>query len=218
MTIYKGLVKDRETKQYEVVTGEYTSKKAFMEDIRRNGLSVNPSRVKTVAVYDAIIKYTDGSELAWRLCKTVEDAKNWNETLEKYLDSKLEDIQAAEQTEDKKEYTLFINDNFTFTVYERTGEQQLSQVISCGTQRLENLVEWFDDNVKCYLESYHKFIDIDLFKPLIWYYNTVASDSEKFEIKELFKNNVYAALNKYTELYQAYFIKAGADLVREEMI
>lgn len=117
-----------------------------------------------------------------------------------------------------KDYTLFINDNFTFTVYERVTNNQLSQVVSCGTQRLENLVEWFDDNVKCYLENYHKFIDIDLFKPLIWYYNTMASDSEKFKIKELFKNNVYTALNKYTELYQAYSINAGADLVREEMI
>lgn len=99
MAIYKGLVKDKETKQYTVVSGEHTSKKAFIEDVRRNGLSVNPSRVKKADVYDAIVKYTDSSELAWRLCKTVEEAKNWDETLEKYIESKTENIQADAESE-----------------------------------------------------------------------------------------------------------------------
>lgn len=100
MENYKGLVKDKETKQYTVVSGEYTSKKAFIEDARRNGFSVNPSRVKKAGVYDAIIKYTDGSELAWRLCQTVEDAKNWDETLEKYAERKTtENMQVVAECE-----------------------------------------------------------------------------------------------------------------------
>lgn len=235
MTTYKGLVKDRETKQYEVVTGEYTSKKAFVEDIRRNGLSVNPSRVKTVTVYDAIIKYTDGSELAWRLCKTVKDAKNWNETLDNYLNKKIEEIAEPEEqltvetveekkeTEDKKEYTLFISDNFTFTVYEIEQGHQLRQVYSYGVQRLENLydVYWelleYDKNVvKCYLESEQIFIDVDLFIPLIWVYKHTKDDEQQLW-KDRFKENKYTAIQKATEIYQAFQIAAGADLVREEM-
>lgn len=115
----------------------------------------------------------------------------------------------------KKDVVLFIDDNFTFTVYERTGEQQLSQVISAGKQRLENIDSWFIDGVKCYSNSYQKIIPIENFKPLVWYYNTIANEKEKIEIKELFKNNLYAALNKYVEIYQAYNIAAGANLVKE---
>lgn len=232
MTMYKATVRNKQTDNYEVISGEYSSKKAFIEDLRRNGYAVNDKKVKKADVYDAIIKYTDCDDDAWTICNTVEDAidifaayeryfkkreKMYNE---KYGEDKEEQPTvetAKEQPEDKKEYTLFISDNFTFTVYEIEQGHQLRQVYSCGVQRLENLVEWFNENVKCYLEYYHKFIDMDLFKPLIWYYNTIASDNEKLELKELFKQNIYAALNKYTELYPAYSIKAGADLVREEM-
>lgn len=232
MTMYKATVKDKETKQYTVISGEYNSKAAFIKDLRRNGYAVNVNKVKKADVYDAIIKYTDCDDDTWLMCNTVEDAMDLYAAFDRYMEKRErmykrkygEDTEeqptvetVEEQPEEKKEYTLFISDNFTFTVYEKDQGHQLRQVYSCGVQRLENLVEWFNENVKCYLEYYHKFIDIDLFKPLIWYYNTTASDNEKLEIKETFKQNVYEALNKYNELYQAYSIKTGANLVREEM-
>lgn len=123
MTTYKGLVKDKITKQYEVVTGTYTSKKAFVEDIRRNGLSVNPSRVKTVAVYDAIIKYTDGSELAWKVCKTVEDAKNWDKMLDAHL---IEEFKRLHP-----EYNDLSEEQQTTETVEEIREESLLSFLGC---------------------------------------------------------------------------------------
>lgn len=61
----------------------------------------------------------------------------------------------------KKEYTLFIDKNKkTFTVYTKTSPSQLSQVVSYGVQRLENIIEFSGGNIKCYLENEHKFINI----------------------------------------------------------
>lgn len=125
--------------------------------------------------------------------------------------------------EEKKEYTLFINDNFTFTVYEIEQGHQLRQVYSYGVQRLENLydVYWelldYDNNtVKCYLESEQRSIDVDLFIPLIWVYKHTKDDEQQLW-KDRFKVNKYTTIQKATEIYQAFQISAGADLVREEM-
>ena len=129
----------------------------------------------------------------------------------------------VETAEDKKEYTLFISDNFTFTVYEIEQGHQLRQVYSYGVQRLENLydVYWelleYDKNVvKCYLESEQRFIDVDLFIPLIWVYKHTKDDEQQLW-KDRFKENKYTAIQKATEIYQAFQIAAGADLVREEL-
>lgn len=134
----------------------------------------------------------------------------------------VETAEEKKETEDKKEYTLFINDNFTFTVYEIEQGHQLRQVYSYGVQRLENLydVYWeldYDNNtVKCYLESEHRFIDADLFIPLIWVYKHTKDDEQQLW-KDRFKENKYTAIQKAAEIYQAFQIAAGADLVREEM-
>lgn len=238
MTTYKATVKDKETKQYTVISGEYSSKAAFIKDLRRNGYAVNVNKVKKADVYDAIIKYTDCDDDAWAICNTVEDAMDIFAAYERYFEKREkmynekygEDKEeqptvetAKEQPEDKKEYTLFISDNFTFTVYEIEQGHQLRQVYSYGVQRLENLydVYWellkYDKNVvKCYLESEQRFIDADLFIPLIWVYKHTKDDEQQLW-KDRFKENKYTAIQKATEIYQAFQIAAGADLVREEL-
>lgn len=238
MTMYKATVKDKETKQYTVISGEYNSKAAFIKDLRMNGYAVNVNKVKKADVYDAIIKYTDCDNDAWTICNTVEDAMDIFAAYERYFEKREkmynekygEDTEeqatvetVKEQPEDKKEYTLFISDNFTFTVYEIDQGHQLRQVYSYGVQRLENLydVYWellkYDKNaVKCYLESEQRFIDVDLFIPLIWVYKHTKDDEQQLW-KDRFKVNKYTTIQKATEIYQAFQISAGADLVREEM-
>ena len=229
MTMYKATVKDKETKQYTVISGEYDSKAAFIEDLRRNGYAVNDKKVKKSDVYDAIIKYTDCDDDAWAICNTVEDAMDIFAAYERYFEKREKmynekyGAEEKKETEDKKEYTLFINDNFTFTVYEIEQGHQLRQVYSYGVQRLENLydVYWellkYDKNVvKCYLESEQRFVDVDLFIPLIWVYKHTKDDEQQLW-KDRFKDNKYTTIQKATEIYQAFQIAAGADLVREEV-
>lgn len=234
MTMYKATVRNKQTDNYEVISGEYSSKKAFIEDLRRNGYALNDKKVKKADVYDAIVKYTDCDDDAWTICNTVEDAMDIFAAYERYFEKRekmysekygecTEEQPTVETAEEKKEYTLFISDNFTFTVYERTAENQLSQVISYGVQSIENLynVYWellkYDKNVvKCYLESEQRFIDVDLFIPLIWVYKHTKDDEQQLW-KDRFKVNKYTTIQKATEIYQTFQISAGADLVREEM-
>lgn len=240
MTMYKATVRNKQTDNYEVISGEYSSKKAFIEDLRRNGYAVNDKKVKKADVYDAIIKYTDCDDDAWTICNTVEDAMDIFAAYERYFEKRekmysekygecteeqptVETAEEKKETEDKKEYTLFISDNFTFTVYQIDQGHQLRQVYSYGVQRLENLydVYWellkYDKNVvKCYLESEQRFIDVDLFIPLIWVYKHTKDDEQQLW-KDRFKVNKYTTIQKATEIYQAFQISAGADLVREEM-
>ncbi len=52
MKTYKTCAKDKQTKEYTVITSEYPTKAEFIKDVRRNGYSVNAKRVWTEEMYD----------------------------------------------------------------------------------------------------------------------------------------------------------------------
>jgi hypothetical protein len=118
MTVYKATVRNKQTNNYEVISGEYSSKKAFIEDLRRNGYAVNDKKVKKSDVYDAIIKYTDCDDDAWAICNTVEDAMDIFAAYERYFEKrermyneKYEEDTAEQPTvetvEEEKEMTTY---------------------------------------------------------------------------------------------------------------
>lgn len=51
------------------ITGEYRTKKEFIEDLRRNGYQVNDRKVKEAEVFDYIVENTDCSADAWKITK-----------------------------------------------------------------------------------------------------------------------------------------------------
>lgn len=120
---FKALVKNKETKNYEVITYDYETKKAFMEDLRMNGYAVTAYKVKPEEVYDAIVEYTDSSVEAWKNCKTVEDAKNFQQIMEdkfeKMLNAALniEEEEIEEQIiEELEENTIILSEKDSMVV------------------------------------------------------------------------------------------------------
>lgn len=116
MTVYKATVRNKQTDNYEVISGEYSSKKAFIEDLRRNGYAVNDKKVKKADVYDAIVKYTDCDDDAWTTCNTVEDAMDIFAAYERYFEKRermynekygAEEQATVETVEEEKEMTTY---------------------------------------------------------------------------------------------------------------
>lgn len=114
MTMYKATVRNKQTDNYEVISGEYSSKKAFIEDLRRNGYAVNDKKVKKADVYDAIIKYTDCDDDAWTICNTVEAAMDIFAAYERYFEKreKMYSEKYGECTEEQPEEIKKNLDNF----------------------------------------------------------------------------------------------------------
>lgn len=108
---FKALVKNKETKKYEVITYDYETKKAFIGDLRANGYAVTAYKVKPEEVYDAIVEYTDLSDEAWKICRTVEDAKNFEELLEQKLNEKLDAALSTKEEEIEEQIVEELEEN-----------------------------------------------------------------------------------------------------------
>lgn len=125
---FKALVKNKETKETVIIVEEYETKKAFVEDLRRNGYAVTAYKVKSEEVYDAIVEYTDLSTEAWKMCKTVEDAKNFEKLMEdkfeKMLNAALniEEEEIEEQIiEELDENTIILSEEKKMTLINKYG-------------------------------------------------------------------------------------------------
>lgn len=94
---FKTSAKNKETGKYEIMVGDYETKKAFVEDLRANRYAVTPYKVKPTAVYDAIVEFTDASTEAFKLCKTVGDAENFEKIQEEAFERKLNELCSCEE-------------------------------------------------------------------------------------------------------------------------
>lgn len=65
MKLFKASVIDKESKETVIIASEYPSKSAFIRDLRSNGYSVNPSKVKLASVFDWIIDNTECNPWDW---------------------------------------------------------------------------------------------------------------------------------------------------------
>lgn len=101
MTLYKAIVTSKQTGVKEIIESEYNTKKDFIKDLRNNGYSVNDTKVKKADVFDAIIEYTDSSDMAFKICKTVADAENFEKVIDDVIDSKITEIEKEEKAEIK---------------------------------------------------------------------------------------------------------------------
>lgn len=100
MKTYKGIVKDKKTKEYIIISGEYETKKAFIEDLKRNGYAINTLKIKTSELFDAIMEYAIDKPLgkcAWKVCKTVDDAINFEQLMEDWF-KRITEIPAEQPT------------------------------------------------------------------------------------------------------------------------
>jgi len=66
MTMYKAMVKDKETGKIKYIKSDYATKQEFIQDLRSNGYAVDPSRVKTLKEFDRIINTTNANEWDWK--------------------------------------------------------------------------------------------------------------------------------------------------------
>ncbi len=71
--IYKAIATYKKNNARIVIKGVYTSKAAFIKDLRGNGYSVNPDKVKTKEVFDYIINHTDCSPADWKINRIAEN-------------------------------------------------------------------------------------------------------------------------------------------------
>lgn len=67
MKKYKAIVKFEGVAT--IIEAEYRTKKEFIEDLKRNGYKVNPSKVKEADLFDYILNNTDCTEDAWKIKK-----------------------------------------------------------------------------------------------------------------------------------------------------
>lgn len=65
--IFKAVVTYKKNNARIVIEGVYTSKAAFIKDLRGNGYSVNANKVKTKEVFDYIINHTNCSPTDWKI-------------------------------------------------------------------------------------------------------------------------------------------------------
>jgi hypothetical protein len=64
--LYKAIVTDKQTKQTEIIESDYNTKKDFINDLRGNGYSVNPLKVKKANVFDYIMNETNCYPWDWK--------------------------------------------------------------------------------------------------------------------------------------------------------
>lgn len=76
MTKYSAVVKERETGKIVLLENyEYETKKSFIEDIRGNGYTVNPNKVKISEVFDYIMNNTNCEPCIWKKVNKIVDCK-----------------------------------------------------------------------------------------------------------------------------------------------
>lgn len=71
--MYKAFVKDKEDGRKLFIESEYTSKSAFIKDLRCNGYAVNQKKVKLKVVYDFILEHTDCYPWDYEEYNTIQD-------------------------------------------------------------------------------------------------------------------------------------------------
>lgn len=69
MKTYKAFVKDKYNGKMVTIEGEYSSKKEFVVDLRKNGYAVNQDKVKEKEIFDYIVKYTNMYPWDWKINK-----------------------------------------------------------------------------------------------------------------------------------------------------
>ena len=62
---YKAIVKNKDTKESEIIESEYNSKSDFIKDLRANGYSVNSLHVKESSTFDWIMNNTNCNKSDW---------------------------------------------------------------------------------------------------------------------------------------------------------
>lgn len=70
---YKTIATYKKNNARIVIEGVYTSKAAFIKDLRGNGYSVNANKVKTKEVFDYIINHTNCSPTDWKINRIAEN-------------------------------------------------------------------------------------------------------------------------------------------------
>lgn len=63
--LFKAIVKDKQSKELTIIESEYPTKQKFIEDLRGNGYSVNPEKVKRSEVFEYIMKNTNCEPWDW---------------------------------------------------------------------------------------------------------------------------------------------------------
>jgi len=66
MKVYKGIATNKQTKEKVIIESEYKTKKQFIQDVRNNGYTVNPLKVKEAKVFDYIMDFTNAQEEDWK--------------------------------------------------------------------------------------------------------------------------------------------------------
>jgi hypothetical protein len=82
--MYSAVVKERETKQTILIENkDYPTKSQFIEDLKNNGYTVNPYKVKESAVFEYIIKHTNCELIEWKYINRIpaedESISDWIE-------------------------------------------------------------------------------------------------------------------------------------------
>lgn len=66
---YKTIAKDKFTNEMVSICRDYPTKKAFIEDLRRNGYAVDEKMVKTEAGFDYVMDNTNCNWWDWKAVK-----------------------------------------------------------------------------------------------------------------------------------------------------
>jgi hypothetical protein len=66
MRTFKTAAKNKETKQTIIIESAYKTKTDFIKDLRANGYSVNPAKVKQSDVYNFIVENTNCELSDWK--------------------------------------------------------------------------------------------------------------------------------------------------------
>lgn len=64
--LFKAVVRDKKTRKISFLEENYPTKKEFINDIRANGYSVNPNKVKPSKVFNYIMEKTDCNSWDWK--------------------------------------------------------------------------------------------------------------------------------------------------------
>lgn len=67
MKSYSAFVKDKSTGKHIKLRGDYNTKAEFIHDLRRNGYSVNPMKVKPSEIFNYIVTHTNMQEWDWKI-------------------------------------------------------------------------------------------------------------------------------------------------------
>lgn len=70
--LYSASVKDKQTGRIVFIRNQdYPNKTLFIQDLRANGYSVNPNKVKPADVFEYILQYTNASPHDWATINAV---------------------------------------------------------------------------------------------------------------------------------------------------